>query len=131
MRLYPPAALIVRAARRDVVLDNQQIRAGTAVYVPVYALHRHEKLWSEPDQFDPSRFEPEGAKEIDRFSYLPFGAGPRTCIGQTFAQMEAAAVMASLLRSFQLRLRPGYTPEPRLRVTLRPAKGMPMRLQRQ
>ena len=131
MRLYPPAALIVRAARRDVVLDNEQIRAGMTVYVPVYAVHRHEKIWSEPDRFDPSRFEPDAAKLIDRFSYLPFGAGPRTCVGQNFAQMEAAAVMATLLRSFQLKLRPGYTPEPRLRVTLRPAGGMPMRLQRQ
>ena len=130
-RLYPPAALIVRAARRDIVLDNEQIRAGMTVYVPVYAVHRHEKIWSEPDRFDPSRFEPEAAKVIDRFSHLPFGAGPRTCIGQNFAQMEAAAVMATLLRSFQLKLRPGYTPEPRLRVTLRPAGGMPMRLQRQ
>ena len=55
MRLYPPAALIARAARRDVVLDNEQIRAGTTVYVPVYVVHRHEKLWREPDQFDPSR----------------------------------------------------------------------------
>jgi cytochrome P450 len=130
MRLYPPAALIVRAARRDVVLDNQQIRAGTTVYVPVYAVHRHEKLWSEPDRFDPSRFEPESAKTLDRCSYLPFGAGPRTCIGQNFAQAEAAAVLASLLRSFKLELRSGHTPEPRLRVTLRPAGGMPMRLQR-
>jgi cytochrome P450 len=130
IRLYPPAALIVRAARRDVVLDKEQIRAGTTVYVPVYAVHRHEKLWSEPDRFDPSRFEPESAKALDRFSYLPFGAGPRTCIGQNFAQVEATAVMASILRSFQLKLRPGHTPEPRLRVTLRPAGGMPMRLQR-
>lgn len=130
MRLYPPAALIVRAARRDVVLGNEQIRAGTTVYVPVYAVHRHEKLWSEPDRFDPSRFEPEAAKTLDRCCYLPFGAGPRICIGQYFAQAEATAVMASLLRSFQLKLRPGYTPEPRLRVTLRPAGGMPMRLQR-
>jgi cytochrome P450 len=130
MRLYPPAALIARAARKDIVLDDEQIRAGSTVYVPVYAVHRHEKLWSEPDRFDPSRFEPEAAKAIDRFCYLPFGAGPRTCIGQNFAQMEAAAVMASLLRSFRLTLRPGHRPEPRLRVTLRPAGGMPMRLQR-
>ena len=130
MRLYPPAALIARAARRDIVLDNEQIRAGSTVYVPVYAVHRHEKLWSEPDRFDPSRFEPEAAKAIDRFCYLPFGAGPRTCIGQNFAQMEAVAVLASLLRSFRLTLRPGHRPEPRLRVTLRPAGGMPMRLQR-
>ena len=130
MRLYPPAALIARAARKDIVLDDEQIRAGSTVYVPVYAVHRHEKLWSEPDRFDPSRFEPEAAKAIDQFCYLPFGAGPRTCIGQNFAQMEAVAVMASLLRSFRLTLRPGHRPEPRLRVTLRPAGGMPMRLQR-
>ncbi len=128
MRLYPPAALIVRAARRDVVLDGEQIRAGSTVYIPVYAVHRHEKLWSDPDRFDPSRFEPEAAKARDRCSYLPFGAGPRICVGQGFAQMEAAAVLATLLRSFQLELRPGYTPEPRLRVTLRPATGMPMRI---
>jgi cytochrome P450 len=128
MRLYPPAALIVRAARTDVVLDGQPIRAGSTVYIPVYAVHRHEKLWSEPDRFDPSRFDPELAKARDRFSYLPFGAGPRICVGQGFAQMEATAILASLLQRFQLALRPGYTPEPRLRVTLRPARGMPVRI---
>jgi cytochrome P450 len=130
MRLYPPAALIVRAARRDVVLDGEQIRAGSTIYIPVYAVHRHEKLWSDPDRFDPSRFEPEAARARDRCSYLPFGAGPRICIGQGFAQMEATAVLAALLPSFQLQLRPGYIPEPRLRVTLRPAAGMPMRIMR-
>ncbi|MFY9989670.1 MAG: cytochrome P450 [Rhodoplanes sp.] len=128
MRLYPPVALIVRAARNDVVLDGEPIRAGSTVYIPVYAVHRHEKLWSDPDRFDPSRFEPEAAKARDRCSYLPFGAGPRICVGQGFAQMEAAAVLATLLRSFRLELRPGYIPEPRLRVTLRPGAGMPMRI---
>jgi cytochrome P450 len=128
MRLYPPAALIVREARRNVELANEQIRAGTTVYVPVYAVHRHEKLWYEPDRFDPSRFEPEAAKARDRYSYLPFGAGPRICIGQNFALTEATAVLATLLNSFRLRLRSGHDPEPRLRVTLRPAGGMPMRL---
>jgi len=130
MRLYPPAALIVHAARTDVVLDGQPIRAGSTVYIPVYAVHRHEKLWSEPDRFDPSRFDPEAARARDRFSYLPFGAGPRICVGQGFAQMEATAILASLLQRFQLALRSGYTPEPRLRVTLRPARGMPMRITR-
>lgn len=129
MRLYPPAALIARAARKDILLGDEQIRTGSTVYVPVYAVHRHEKLWSEPDRFDPGRFEPEAAKALDRFCYLPFGAGPR-CIGQNFAQMEAVAVTASLLRSFRFKLRPGHRPEPRLRVTLRPAGGMPMRLKR-
>jgi cytochrome P450 len=130
MRLYPPASLIVRAARRDVQLDAERILAGTPVYVPIYAVHRHESLWSEPDRFDPSRFEPERAKSRDRYSYLPFGAGGRICIGQSFAQAEAMAVLATLLNSFQFRLRPGHNPQPRLRVTLRPVGGMPMRVQR-
>ncbi len=107
MRLYPPAALIVREARRDIELGNEQIRARTTVCVPVYAVHRHKKLWCEPDRFDPSRFEPEAAKTRDRYSYLPFGAGSRTCIGQNFAQIETTAVLATLLSAFQLRLRPG------------------------
>jgi cytochrome P450 len=128
IRLYPPVALIVRAARRDVKLGNEPVRAGTTVYVPVYAVHRHEKLWREPERFDPSRFEPDAAKARDRYTYLPFGGGPRVCIGQNFAQMEATAILATLLGSFQLRLRPGHIPEPRLRVTLRPTGGMPMRI---
>jgi cytochrome P450 len=128
MRLYPPAALIVRGARRDVELDNQRIQAGTMVYVPVYAVHRHEKLWCDPTRFDPRRFEPEAIKTRDRYSYLPFGAGPRVCIGQSFAQREAIAVLATLLSSFQLRLRRDHVPEPRLRVTLRPTGGLPMKI---
>jgi cytochrome P450 len=128
MRLYPPAALIVRAAQRDIQLGSERVRAGTPVYVPVYAVHRHEQLWREPDRFDPSRFDPEVAKSRNRYAYLPFGAGPRVCIGQNFAQREAAAILATLLSSFRLHLRPGHNPEPRLRVTLRPADGMPMRV---
>ena len=128
MRLYPPAAAIVRATRRDVEIGSERIGAGTTVYVPVYAIHRHEALWQEPGRFDPARFEPEAAKARDRYAYLPFGAGPRVCIGQNFAQREAIAILATLLSAFQLRLRPGHHPEPRLRVTLRPAGGMPMRI---
>ena len=128
MRLYPPAALIVRAARRDLRLGDEEVRAGTAVFVPVYAIHRHEAYWRKPDEFDPSRFEADAIEARDRYTYLPFGAGPRICIGQSFAQWEATAVLATIISSCQLRLRPGYIPEPRLRVTLRPAAGMPMRI---
>jgi cytochrome P450 len=128
MRLYPPAGLIVRAARRDLQLDREQVRAGTTVFVPVYAIHRHEAYWRQPDEFDPSRFEVDGVASRDRFIYLPFGAGPRICIGQSFAQLEATVVLATIVSSCQLRLRPGYVPEPRLRVTLRPARGMPMQI---
>jgi cytochrome P450 len=128
MRLYPPAPLIVREARRVLRLGTETIGPGTFVYVPVYAVHRHEEFWDRPDLFDPDRFAPEAVKARDRYVYLPFGAGPRICIGMSFAQMEATAVLAVLLSSLRLRLRPGYIPQPKLRITLRPAGGMPMRL---
>jgi len=128
MRLYPPVPLLVRAPRQDMRLENEEIRAGTPLYVPVYALHRHEAYWPRPDEFDPSRFKREIARARDCYTYLPFGAGPRVCIGQTFALWEATAILATLLNSIRLRLRPGYIPEPKLRVTLRPAGGMPMRI---
>src|SRR5262245_23366804 len=128
MRLYPPAPLIVREARGEIRLGSEMLEPGTIVYVPVYAVHRHEELWDRPDAFDPDRFASEQSKARDRYVYLPFGAGPRTCIGMSFAQMEAAAVLAVLLPAMHLHLRPGYVPVPKLRVTLRPAHGMPMRL---
>jgi cytochrome P450 len=130
MRLYPPAALLSRQASRAVRIGGEEIAPGTLVYVPIYAVHRHRAYWDMPDSFDPSRFAPEAVKARDRYTYLPFGAGPRACIGMTFAQMEAAAVLAVLLPSLSLCLRPGYVPEPKLCVTLRPAKGMPMRVGR-
>jgi hypothetical protein len=92
MRLYPPAPLIVREARRVLRLGTETIGPGTFVYVPVYAVHRHEEFWDRPDLFDPDRFAPEAVKARDRYVYLPFGAGPRICIGMSFAQMEATAV---------------------------------------
>jgi cytochrome P450 len=128
MRLYPPVPLMVREARRVLRLGKEVIAPGTFIYVPIYAVHRHEEFWEQPDLFDPDRFAPERVKARDRYVYLPFGAGPRTCIGMSFAQMEATAVMAVLLSSLQLRLRPGYVPQPKLRGTLRPTRGMPMRV---
>jgi cytochrome P450 len=128
MRLYPPVPLIVREAQRVLRLGTETIGPGTLVYMPIYAVHRHEEFWDRPDMFDPDRFAPEAVKARDRYGYLPFGAGARICIGMSFAQMEATAVLAVLLSSLRLRLRPGYVPEPKLRVTLRPACGMPMRL---
>ena len=128
MRLYPPVPLIVRTPRQDMRLESAEIRAGTALFVPIYAVHRHEAYWSKPDEFEPSRFEPQTAKARDRYIYLPFGAGARICLGQPFALWEATAILATLLNSVRLRLRPDYIPEPRPRITLRPARGMPMRI---
>jgi cytochrome P450 len=128
MRLYPPAALIVRVARRDLRIGDEEVRAGTTIFVPIYAIHRHEAYWRKPDEFDPSRFEADEIEARDRYTYLPFGAGARICIGQSFALLEATAVLATIIGACRLRLRPDYIPEPRLRVTLRPARGMPMRI---
>ena len=128
MRLYPPAPVIVREAQRDIELAGHAVKAGTVVYVPVYAVHRHEQLWPEPDRFDPERFDAETMKGRHRLAYLPFGAGPRICIGMGFALTEMTAILAVLIGAFSLRLRAGYVPKPKLRVTLRPQRGMPMRL---
>ena len=128
MRLYPPAPVIARVPRREITLAGQVIAPGTLTYIPTYAVHRHALLWDDPDRFDPERFAPHVAEARDRYAYLPFGAGPRTCIGMSFALAEAAAILATLLRSFHLRLRPAYRPRMKMQVTLRPAGGMPMRL---
>jgi Cytochrome P450 len=89
-------------------------------------LHRHKLLWDRPDVFDPERFLGSAAAAIDRFTYLPFGAGPRKCIGSTFALQEATLVLASIVKRFRFQLKPGHPVWPMLRVTLRPANGMPM-----
>jgi cytochrome P450 len=128
MRLYPPAPVIVREAQRDIRLGGRIVKAGTVIYVPLYAVHRHEALWQKPDRFDPERFDPDAVKARNRLAYLPFGAGPRICIGMGFALTEMTAIVAVLIGAFTLRLRPGYVPKPTLRVTLRPQRGMPMRL---
>ncbi|RVU14548.1 cytochrome P450 [Methylobacterium oryzihabitans] len=130
MRLYPPAPVVVRAALDDLDLGGHRILKGTPITIPIYAIHRHARLWNEPDRFDPARFAPEAAKARDRYSYLPFGAGPRICIGLSFAMMEAVAILAVLVRDLRFRLRPGFVPTLKQRITLRPAEGMPMRVGR-
>lgn len=130
MRLYPPAPLIVRSAKRSVSLGGRRIAPGTMIYIPSYAIHRHLRLWDEPDRFDPDRFLPERVQLRDRYAYLPFGAGPRICIGMGFALLEGTVILASLLRSFRLALKPTHCPQMQLSVTLRPVGGMPMAVRR-
>ena len=86
-------------------------------------LHRHKTLWRNPDDFDPSRFLPGEREKIDRYAYIPFGAGPRVCIGQAFAMQEGLIVLAHLLRRLRLDLFPGHPVELQQRITLRPRTG--------
>jgi len=124
VRLYPPIAAISRVAVRDDELAGVSLRRGTLVVISPWVLHRHRTLWDDPDTFDPSRFLPEARGRIDRFAYLPFGAGARTCIGQAFALQEAALVLATIVARFSVQLAPAQTVWPLLRVTLRPADGL-------
>ena len=126
LRLYPPAAFLSRAAIADDVLGGKKISAGAVVTVSPFLLHRHKTLWERPDEFDPTRFLGANRERIDRFAYIPFGAGPRVCIGMGFALQEAIIVLAHLTRAFCFDLAPGHQVRPVQRITLRPQGGMPM-----
>ncbi len=128
MRLYPPAPVITRTALQDFRLGDHDIAAGTVLYVPIYAVHRHAALWDEPERFAPSRIEPEKVKARHRYAYMPFGAGPRVCIGNAFAMMEAVAIFAVLLQTVHLENRSTATAEPLMRVTLRPQERLMMQI---
>jgi cytochrome P450 len=103
MRLYPPAYVIVRAARQPDNVAGVTMKPGDLAIISPWVLHRHRKYWHEPDAFAPERFLP-GALAVDRFAYLPFGVGPRVCIGAHFALTEATLVLAELMRSFRIEL---------------------------
>jgi cytochrome P450 len=130
LRLYPPAAMLARQAIADDELAGINIPAGTVVTVSPYVLHRRKGLWDNPDAFDPSRFLGERRDRIDRFAYIPFGAGPRVCIGMAFAMQEGIILLAHLLRAFRFDLVKGHVVMPLQRVTLRPREGMKMHVKR-
>ncbi len=123
MRLYPPIWIIERRVIAEDVIDGYTLPAGSAVVISPYALHRHPDFWEMPGEFDPSRFQsPPPA------AYIPFGAGPRFCIGNEFAMLEAQLVTVMVMQTFQLRLVPGHPVEPLPDITLRAKHGMMMTL---
>jgi cytochrome P450 len=128
LRLYPPIAALSREAIEADTLANMAVKPRSLIVISPYVLHRHRRLWSEPDAFDPTRFLPDARGRIPRFAYLPFGIGPRTCIGSSFALQEATIVLAVLTRNFDLRLSPQADVWPLQRITLRPANGLPMQI---
>jgi len=130
MRLYPPAPLMARDAVGSDTVGGITIEPGTFVLVPIWVIHRHRALWKDPDNFDPERFAPGARETIHRFAYLPFGGGPRICIGMAFAMQEAAIILASVAREFRLSLKLGHLVEPMARITLRPHHGLAMTLWR-
>ena len=120
LRLYPPAAFLARTALKPDTLCGREVRINDTIVLPIYALHRHHALWSNPDAFDPDRF----LTAPTRFSYLPFGDGPRICIGASFALQEAVIILATLLARFKYTRIPGRAPKPVMILTLRPQGGV-------
>lgn len=126
MRLYPPAPVMSRTAKTAVEIAGHKLPAGGQVFMPLYAIHRHALLWDDPRRFDPDRFRPERKAAMPRGQYLPFGAGPRMCLGASFALVEAKALLATFIRAAHFASDGRHVPEPISRVTLRPRGGMPL-----
>lgn len=120
MRLYPPVWAIDRRTVADDVVGGWRIRAGTMAIVSPYVTHRHPAFWDEPERFDPLRFAPAAESGRPRFAYLPFGGGPRGCIGGSFALLEGTLMLAALLPHVELSPAPGHEVELDASVTLRP-----------
>lgn len=133
LRLYPPAPSLNRAAIANdrwtsATGESVEIEAGVTILVMPWTLHRHELYWEKPRAFLPERFLPENRGKIGRFQYLPFGAGPRTCIGATFAMQEAVIALAVLMKRYRFDALPGKEIWPVQKLTTQPRDGMPMRV---
>ena len=124
MRLFPPVPLIARQTTKTEIIGSHECAPGVTLFIPIYAIHRHRSIWDSPNIFDPSRFAPEKARQIPRTAYMPFGAGPRICIGNTFAMMEMVAAMATMARGISFRTSMATSSTPIHRITLRPKHGM-------
>ena len=103
LRLCPPGPSIPRLITQDLEVDGYLVKAGTLCAIGVYAMHRDPALWDRPLEFDPDRFSPENTTGRDRWQYIPFSAGPRTCIGDHFAMLEATLALATIIRRTEIR----------------------------
>ncbi|HVZ51241.1 MAG TPA: cytochrome P450, partial [Pseudolabrys sp.] len=126
MRLYPPAPFMGRQAIEADELAGEKVAAGTEILIAPWVLHRHRLLWQEPELFRPERFSPERRGQIARGAYIPFGLGPRICIGMGFAMQEILTVLSVVLPRFRFALAKGAEVVPRSRITLAPRDGMRM-----
>jgi cytochrome P450 len=128
LRLYPPAWIITRRALAADELGGYQIPAGALVVLSPYTTQRDPAWWEEPERYDPERFSAERSAGRPRFAYFPFGGGPRLCIGNGFALLEAQVVLARVAACYRLEMAPGQAVEIEPGVTLRPKHGLFMRI---
>lgn len=130
LRLYPPVHVFSRQARGEDEVSGIPVPKGSFMTISSYVLHRHQLHWDQPNTFDPERFLPSRSNTVKPYSYIPFGAGPRICMGKHFGLMEAVLLLALFAQRFDFKLRPGHPVEPLGRMTLRPHRGMPMIVQK-
>jgi cytochrome P450 len=126
MRLYPPGHTLTRVAREADEVLGKQIPPGATIVVVPWLLHRNPKLWENPEDFDPNRFTSERTAGRHRFAYIPFGAGPRVCIGASLAMLEATLIVATVAQRYRLRVAPDFCVYPQGLLTLRPRHGLRM-----
>lgn len=130
LRLFPPVGFMARQSAKTCPMRNKTVSSGSTVVVSPWLIHRHRELWQEPDAFDPDRYEADPSRESLRQAYLPFGMGPRVCMGAAFALQEAALILSSLVRHYRLTVVRGHVPEPVGRLTIRSANGVRLCLHR-
>ena len=130
MRVYAPAPMIARVADKPTRIAGIDVDADALVFLPLYVIHRHEMLWDKPEVFWPQRFAPDNLRSIPKFAYMPFGTGPRTCVGNSFAMLESIALLAEFMRRVRFRLVQAEDPVPVARITLRPKGGLTLAIDR-
>ncbi|AFY45902.1 cytochrome P450 [Nostoc sp. PCC 7107] len=130
MRLYPPVSLMGREAAVDTQIGDYEIPQGTSIMISQWVMHRHPKYFENSEVFQPERWTEELEKQLPKGVYIPFGDGPRICIGKGFAQMEAALLLATIAQNFQIDLVPGYPIVPQPSITLRPENGLKVEIKK-
>ncbi|HEU4536605.1 MAG TPA: cytochrome P450, partial [Polyangiaceae bacterium] len=125
LRLYPPLDMLARRSLEPFAVGGVAVPAGTIAFVSPWIVHRHEPTWPDPERFDPDRFLPEAEARRPRGAFLPFGAGPRVCIGNHFALLEGPIVLATLMRAARFEIDGARPVEPEAFATLRPRGGVP------
>lgn len=128
MRLYPPVWLIGRMATEDNMVGDYLIKKGTNVLISPYIVHRNPNYWKDPEVFEPERWDTEQVKQMDKYAYFPFAAGPRMCIGNNFALLEADIILAKVIQQFDIEYIGNSAPEMDPTLTLRVKNGMPMQI---
>jgi cytochrome P450 len=126
LRIYPPAWIVTRKAVGDDVIAGETIPSGSLIVISLTTTHMNEAFWDQPQRFNPDRFLPENSKQRPKYAYLPFGGGPRLCIGNSFALLEGPLVLAAIYQKYRLRMIEGYQVKVDALVTLRPQGGLPM-----